>query len=106
VDVCQSQLGENIIKLAFQFASSAPQVATCLIGPTNREQLLTNLAWMNEMPDPDMLREVQEVLAPIRNRLWVESGSEENIALASGGFWAEGHGSENKIRGIKGSEVR
>lgn len=100
VDVCQSQLGENIIKLAFQFASSAPEVATCLIGPVSREQLLTNLAWMNEVPDPDVLREVQAVLAPIRNRLWVESGSEENIALASGGFWAEGHGSVNKITGI------
>jgi hypothetical protein len=32
--------------------------------------------------DQDLVNEVQAVLAPIRNRIWVEKGSEENIALA------------------------
>ena len=42
----------------------------------------------------------QAVLDPIRNKIWVEEGSEENIALAAGGLWASGHAQENKIRGV------
>jgi hypothetical protein len=49
--------------------------------------------------DQDLVSEVQAVLAPIRNRIWVEKGSEENIALAAGGFWAEGHHTDKVIQG-------
>ena len=33
---------------------------------------------------------VQAALDPIRNKIWVETGSEENIALSAGGLWAAG----------------
>ena len=59
-----------------------------LVGAISPEALRANVQWLHTAPDPDIVAEVQAVLAPIRNRMWVETGSEENIALASGGFWA------------------
>ena len=114
VDLVERRRGQDIVRLAFQFSASHPDVASCLVGPTNAEHLLSSIKWMGDVyggvsghnnnrevlgPDPELLAEVQELLAPIRNRLWVEAGSEENIALASGGFWAEGHSAVNKIQG-------
>ena len=63
-----------------------------------------NLIWMNEELDAEQqaaIADIQTVLAPIRNRIWVENGSEENIALASGGFWSKTRDGVEKV--IQGS---
>ena len=98
VELAQSR-GEDIVKCSFKFTSGHPDVATCLVGATSMELIDINLKWMGEEVDPDFIEQLQNVLAPIRNRIWVEQGSEENIALATHGFWAVGHGSDNMIRG-------
>jgi aryl-alcohol dehydrogenase-like predicted oxidoreductase len=89
VELCD-RLGEDIVKLAFQYTFAAPDVATCLVGTISADHLEENIKWLDLPLDQDLAREVQEVLAPIRNKLWVEQGSEENIALATSGFWADG----------------
>jgi len=93
------EMGESIVKLSFQFSSSNPDVHTCLVGSTSLDMLETNIRWMNQPLDDDTLAVVEESLASVKNKMWVESGSEENIALASGGFWAAGRSGNNVIVG-------
>ena len=98
VQLCE-RLGEDIVKLAFQYTFAEQEIASVLVAPPTPEALATNIHWLEQPLDSDLAADVQAVLAPIRNRMWVEKGSEENIALASGGFWAEGHGTTNVIDG-------
>mmetsp|Transcript_39386 Transcript_39386/g.77493 ORF Transcript_39386/g.77493 Transcript_39386/m.77493 type:complete len:408 (-) Transcript_39386:121-1344(-) len=99
VELCE-RLGEDAVKLAFQYTYSQPDIATVLVGTISKEAVETNLQWTSTPPNPDLVAEVQEILAPIRNKLWVEKGSEENIALSSGGFWAGGRQGQNVIAGV------
>ena len=98
VELCD-RLGEDVVKLAFQYTFAQPDVATVLIGAITPEAVEQNVRWCGQPLNEELAEEVQSVLAPIRNRLWVETGSEENIALASSGFWAKGHGTTKVIEG-------
>lgn len=82
--------GKNISKLAFQYVMREELLTSTLVGVTNIEQLTQNLKWVNQ-PDIDniLLEEVMNILDPIRNQVWVEKGSEENIALSYAGYWAK-----------------
>ena len=93
------ELGENIVKISFQHTFAEPDIHTCLVGVVEEKALDENIQWLNEPINQDLIDEIQLALAPIRNRIWVESGSEENIALASGGFWSRDHGKEKIIIG-------
>jgi L-galactose dehydrogenase len=94
------ELGENIVKISFQHTFAEQDIHTCLIGVVEEKALDENVQWSNEPMNLELIEEIQSILAPIRNRIWVESGSEENIALASGGFWSKGRGGmENVIIG-------
>ena len=93
------ELGEDIVKLSFQHTFAEQDIHTCLVGVVDESALETNLRWLNEPGNEELINQVQKVLAPIRNRIWVESGSEENIALASGGFWSKGHSKDKQIQG-------
>eukprot|EP00947_MAST-08B_sp_MAST-8B-sp1_P003162 g3162.t1 len=92
---------EGVVKVAFQYTFAQPDIATVLVGVTSTEQLDVNLRWLNEPLDMAVAEEVQAALDPIRNKIWVETGSEENIALSAGGLWAAGRPGEeaNKILG-------
>jgi len=98
------ELGEDIVKLSFQHTFQQEDISTCLVGVVDTLAMEENLIWMNEELDAEQqaaIEEIKRVLAPIRNRIWVENGSEENIALASGGFWSKTHGRVEKV--IQGS---
>ena len=66
VDYCRSQ-GEDIVKLAVQFAVSHPGIATTLIGTANPENIRRNVAYAETPPDPVLLARVREILRPIHN---------------------------------------
>ena len=46
-------------------------------GTASPEHLRQNVAWIKAPPDPDLLAEVQAILAPIHNQTW-PSGRPEN----------------------------
>ena len=100
VAACEEDAGESIVKLAFKFSASHEDIHTTLVGSTSLDMLEANIRWMNEPLDEELLAMVETALASVRNKMWVEKGSEENIALASGGFWAAGHSKDNQIKGI------
>jgi len=91
----------NIAKIAFQYTFGERGLDTTLVGATSTDHIDQYMSWMHEPAPLEVIKEVEDILAPIKNKLWVEKGSEENIALAAGGFWAAGRDeSFNVIQGV------
>lgn len=89
---------KSIVELAFKFTLSEPRLTSVLVGASEPEQLARALQWLQEgQLDGPLLEEVLDILAPIRNKVWVERGSEEAIALAYGGYWADTRADLRKV---------
>ena len=73
---CAAQ-GTELSRLGLQFALANPEIATTLIGMADRDTLAKNLAALESAPDPELLRNVQEILRPVHNLSW-PSGRPEN----------------------------
>ncbi|WP_419874989.1 aldo/keto reductase [Candidatus Pristimantibacillus sp. PTI5] len=72
---CASK-GEDIAKLAVQFATANERIPTTLVSTANPENISKNIEWTDEPINDELLAEVLAILAPIHNRSW-ESGREE-----------------------------
>ncbi|MFI7542126.1 aldo/keto reductase [Actinoplanes sp. NPDC049599] len=75
-EVC-ARRGTTLEELALRFAVGYPGVATTFVGMPDEEQVRANVRGALGPPDPDLLAEVDRVLAPARNRTW-PSGRPEN----------------------------
>jgi L-galactose dehydrogenase len=64
------QKGANISRLALQFATANPRIATTLTGMASAEQVRKNAACLDTPIDAKLLAEVQSLLAPIHNQTW------------------------------------
>jgi L-galactose dehydrogenase len=69
--------GVDISRLAVQFALANRDIATTLVGMASCEHVRRNIEAMSEPIDMQALRDVSEVLAPVKDRAWV-SGRREN----------------------------
>ncbi len=67
----------NIARLALQFAVANKEIATTLVGTASPKKIKENVRWLEERLDQKLLAEVQDILAPIRNKAW-PSGRTEN----------------------------
>ena len=74
--LCQ-QRGTDVARLALQFSTSNPRIATTLVGMAHVREVESNIACIEDALDEELLRDVQSVLAPIHNRSW-SSGRLEN----------------------------
>jgi L-galactose dehydrogenase len=66
---CTNQ-GQDIAKLALQFSTQNPDLATTMFSSANPESVRRNVAWSTEPLDLDLLREVLVILAPVSNQNW------------------------------------
>lgn len=62
--------GSNIATIALQFALQNPDVATTLVGMRSVEEVEHNLNLIGTQPDPDLLAEIQALIAPVKNITW------------------------------------
>ncbi len=69
--------GQNISRLALQFALAHPDMATTLVGTGKVKHLEDNVEWTDQPLDEKLVAEVQQILAPIRDKTW-PSGRPEN----------------------------
>lgn len=69
--------GHDISGLALRFCFDYPRVATTLVGMDTPEQVRRSLHAFEAPADPQMIRKVRAILAPVFNRFW-SSGREEN----------------------------
>jgi len=69
--------GIDIAQLALEFSLAQPAIATTLVGTASPENVKKNVAWSEQPLDPELLAEVQAILAPVQNTTW-PSGRPEN----------------------------
>lgn len=69
--------GVNPATLSMQVATQDPRIASTFCGTASTEELDANLRAIEQPPDPTLLHEVRQILAPIHNHTWVQ-GRPEN----------------------------
>jgi len=68
-EVCQRH-GADLAQLAMQFPLLDERIATTLVGMKTVSEVESNLEAEASRPDPLLLAEVLQVLAPVKNRCW------------------------------------
>ncbi|MBN1867311.1 aldo/keto reductase [Candidatus Sumerlaeota bacterium] len=75
-ELCRKR-GVDISDLAMQFALDYEPVATTLVGMSKVRHVESNVRMVGRKPDPELLKEVLDVFAPVANVCW-RSGRPEN----------------------------
>ena len=74
---CAAQ-GVDIAQLALQYSLAHPDLATCIVGSANPDNVRKWAAWAELPIDAELLAEVLEILRPIHNWFYVEGRPENN----------------------------
>jgi L-galactose dehydrogenase len=70
--------GSDIAKLALQFSIRNPDMASCIVGSANPVNVAKWATWAAEPIDENLLKEVEQILAPILNESYVEGRPQNN----------------------------
>jgi L-galactose dehydrogenase len=68
--------GADVTELAVQFSCANPAIATTLISTANPQNMRRNLDYLSRPMDRALLAEVQEILAPVQNRVFTRGRAE------------------------------
>jgi aryl-alcohol dehydrogenase-like predicted oxidoreductase len=79
-DHCAAR-GVDIAQLALQFSLANPDMATCIVGSANPENVRNWVAWADQPLDEGLVAEVQEILRPIHNWFYIEGRPDNNDPL-------------------------
>jgi L-galactose dehydrogenase len=89
-DVCRQAAkhcaarGVDIAQLALQFALANEDMATCIVGSANPENVRKWAEWAEQPLDQSLLQEVQAILRPIHNWCYLEGRPENNDTPLAG----------------------
>ncbi|MGK3204256.1 aldo/keto reductase [Amycolatopsis sp. MEPSY49] len=75
-ELCRAR-GEDLARVALRFAVETGGFASTLVGAADPEEVRRDVRWIGEPVDEDLLRAVEECLAPVRDRSW-PNGRPEN----------------------------
>jgi L-galactose dehydrogenase len=75
-EFCRSH-GVDISEVALRFSLDHPYVSSTLVGMANTRQVEASLKLLHTSTDPELLRQVEAILAPVFNYAW-PSGRTEN----------------------------
>lgn len=81
-ELCRAR-GVDIAEVALRFAVAPPQFATTIVGTASAERMARNIAWAAQPADEELLRDIDAVLAPVRDTTW-HTGRPENWAARPG----------------------
>jgi aryl-alcohol dehydrogenase-like predicted oxidoreductase len=70
--------GVDIAQLAVQYSLDHPDMATCIVGSANPENVKKWVAWSVQPIDRPLLGEVLDILKPVHNWFYVEGRPENN----------------------------
>ena len=73
-----AERGSDIAKLAVQFSIANPDITTTIAGSANPNNIRNWARWAAEPVDQDLLRDVQAILAPVKNIGHLEGLPENN----------------------------
>ena len=68
-----AEKGYPIERLAIQYSVSNPRIAGTLVSSANPENVKRNIAWANEEPDWELVKEVQEIIGDQKRVSWANS---------------------------------
>ena len=74
---CTAQ-GVDIAQLALQYSLAHPDLATCVVGSANPENVRKWAAWADKPIDEELLAQVLKILKPIHNWFYIEGRPENN----------------------------
>ncbi len=77
--------GVDIAQLALQFSLANPDLATCVVGSANPENVRKWAAWADMPLDQKLLSEVLDILRPIHNWFYIEGRPENNDPVQAQG---------------------
>jgi len=69
--------GVDVVEVALRFCCDHPHVSTTLVGMSSRAQVEKNLNAQNFRVDPELMKEIREAIAPVKNQIW-PTGRPEN----------------------------
>src|SRR3954466_9007218 len=75
--------GVDIAQLAVQFSIENPEIATCIVGSANPENVRKWVEWAEKPIDRKLMDEVLKILEPIHNWHHIEGRPENNDALVA-----------------------
>ncbi|MBC8166315.1 MAG: aldo/keto reductase [Bryobacteraceae bacterium] len=67
----------NPSSFAIRFASQYPDVASTLAGMATVDYVCSNLLALEQLPDPELMAEVRDIVRPVQHLMWV-TGRPEN----------------------------
>jgi len=70
--------GVDIAQLALQYSLAHPEMATCIVGSANPENVRKWVEWSEKPIDQKLLAEVLDILKPIHNWFYTEGRPENN----------------------------
>ena len=73
--------GVDIAQLALQYSLANEDMATCIVGSANPENVRNWVKWSEQPLDRQLLTEVLEILKPIHNWFYIEGRPENNDPL-------------------------
>jgi aryl-alcohol dehydrogenase-like predicted oxidoreductase len=74
---CTKQ-GTDIAQLALQFSVANRDLATCIVGSANPDNVRQWATWIDQPLDANLLDDVLEILRPIHNWFYIEGRPENN----------------------------
>ncbi|HXE62366.1 MAG TPA: aldo/keto reductase [Bryobacteraceae bacterium] len=77
-ELCQAR-GANLSDIALRFCLDYPNAATTLVGMSTTQEVSRNLRALEGGPPPEMMQEVEAVLAPVHNTVWISGRAENNL---------------------------
>ena len=73
-----AQNGVDIAQLALQFSIANEDLATCIVGSANPENVRNWATWANQPINTELLNDVLAILKPIHNWFYIEGRPENN----------------------------
>jgi L-galactose dehydrogenase len=70
VELCTAR-GRSAPEVALEFALQYPRVASTFVGFSNVAEVQANLAALDRQPDPELLEEIADVVAPVQGVMWI-----------------------------------
>jgi aryl-alcohol dehydrogenase-like predicted oxidoreductase len=76
-ELCAAR-GVDIAQLALQYSLANEDMATCIVGSANPENVKKWVEWSEQPIDPELLNDVLEILLPIHDWFYIEGRPENN----------------------------
>jgi L-galactose dehydrogenase len=78
LDLCKNY-GVELSDVAIRYAIDHPDIATTIVGMSTTAQAQKNIKVLDFAIPDGLLEEIDQLVAPVRNRMWYEGKPENNI---------------------------